>query len=412
MPSSNSPGPHVTTVPATAEAKPSAAESKPLEAKAPESKPDDDNVPEPVEPEQPKAEGKSFKEALVDGDRPGHELKDNGVEVGDSDSTERSSETSSDDKDDSTNTSRSNSNANANSSKDTEKEEGSKPKTKKETKDLGKEDNKEDSKEDSRVDKHQVQKEDQDKEKDTESDIPVTSPHCAVTSKRLPAKNTDEKAGVARTNVVEGDTSEGSMKEFHEFTPMQQHVLFWDRDRDGQIYPSDTYRGFRDLGFNILFSLAAVLIINLNFSYPTRLAHSFLPDPRFRVYVDSIYKAKHGSDSGTFDAEGRFVPQAFEDMFSKYDGDKDGALTFSELFGMMHGNRCAVDPFGWGAAFFEWATTWLLIQKDGKVYKDDLLGVYDGSLFWKIAKARKSGEGWSQGFGLGGDNFLGGVKVF
>lgn len=127
---------------------------------------------------------------------------------------------------------------------------------------------------------------------------------------------------------------------------MQQHVLFWDRDRDGEIYPLDTYTGFRDLGFNILFSLLATLIINLNFSYPTRLAHSIIPDPRFRVYVDSIYKAKHGSDSGTFDAEGRFVPQAFEDMFSKYDCDGDGALTFGELFEMMHGNRCAADPFG------------------------------------------------------------------
>lgn len=68
--------------------------------------------------------------------------------------------------------------------------------------------------------------------------------------------------------------------------------MFWDRDSDGVIWPWDTYVGFRDLGFNILFSFAAVLIINLNFSYPTRLAHSYLPDPFFRVYVDSIHKAK------------------------------------------------------------------------------------------------------------------------
>ncbi|KAL4868384.1 hypothetical protein BDV12DRAFT_102878 [Aspergillus spectabilis] len=249
---------------------------------------------------------------------------------------------------------------------------------------------------------------------DSASSIPVASKHCAVTSKRVPATSIDSHAanpGVARTNVVEGEDSPESMKEDSEFTPMQQHILFWDRDRDGQIYPYDTYIGFRDLGFNILFSFLAMLIINLNFSYPTRLAHSYLPDPRFRVYVDSIYKAKHGSDSGTFDPEGRFVPQAFADMFSKYDKDHDGALTFWELFDMMHGNRCAMDPFGWGAAFFEWGTTWLLIQKQSKVYRDDLQGVYDGSIFWKIAKARKTREGWSQGFGLGGDGFIGGIKV-
>jgi hypothetical protein len=75
-------------------------------------------------------------------------------------------------------------------------------------------------------------------------------------------------------------------------TVLQQHVLFWDRDADGQIYPRDTYVGFRDLGFSILFSLFAVVIINVNFSYPTRLAVSWLPDPLFRVYVGGIHKAK------------------------------------------------------------------------------------------------------------------------
>lgn len=73
---------------------------------------------------------------------------------------------------------------------------------------------------------------------------------------------------------------------------MQQHVLFWDRNGDDVITPVDTYVGFRDLGFNIPFSLLAVVIINFNFSYPTRLAHSWLPDPFFRVYVSSIHKAK------------------------------------------------------------------------------------------------------------------------
>ncbi|KAL4737668.1 Caleosin related protein-domain-containing protein [Aspergillus similis] len=380
MPSSQPAGPHITIASPKA-AKPLASESKPLEPKAAESKPSDSNVPKPVEPEAKAPEAKSFKEALVDGVGASDGRTDS------SNSTSPSSSQSNSTRDSSTNTSRSNSNSNpqsakAESDKDTEK-----------------------------VTKESNERGEQRQEKDT-ADIPVVSKHCTVTSERLPAVNVSiDKSGVARCNVVEGAISDAPMKDFHELTPMQQHILFWDRDRDGQIYPYDTYRGFRDLGFNILFSFLAMLIINLNFSYPTRLAYSFFPDPRFRVYVDSIYKAKHGSDSGSFDAEGRFVPQHFEDMFAKYDGDQDGALTFGELFNMMHGNRCAADPFGWGAAFFEWVTTWLLIQKDGKVYKDDLLGVYDGSLFWKIAKARKSREGWSQGFGLGGDGFLGGVKV-
>jgi Caleosin related protein len=75
-------------------------------------------------------------------------------------------------------------------------------------------------------------------------------------------------------------------------TTLQQHILFWDPDEDGQIFPWDVYNGFRQLGFNILFSLLAVLIINASFSYPTRLAYSWFPDPWFRVYVSSVHKAK------------------------------------------------------------------------------------------------------------------------
>ncbi|KAL4813810.1 Caleosin related protein-domain-containing protein [Aspergillus spinulosporus] len=312
MPSSQPAGPHITIAPPKA-VKPLASESKPLEPKAPESKPNNSNVPEPVEPEAKAPEAKSFKEALVGGGGDGDKQTDS------SNTASPSSSQSDSIMDSSPNTSQSNSN----SSPQPAKEETNK--------------NTEDTKESNKRGEQ---------EKDT-ADIPIVSKHCAVTYKRLPAINVSiNKSGIARCNVVDGATSDTSMKAFHEFTPMQQHILFWDRDRDGQIYPYDTYRGFRDLGFNILFSFLAMLVINLNFSYPTRLAHSFLPDSRFRVYVDSIYKAKHGSDSGSFDAEGCFVPQHFEDMFAKYDGDQDGALTIGELFKMMHGNRCAADPFG------------------------------------------------------------------
>jgi peroxygenase len=126
---------------------------------------------------------------------------------------------------------------------------------------------------------------------------------------------------------------------------LQQHVLFWDRDGDNQIWPRDVYSGFRELGFNMVFSFLA-LLINLFFSYPTRLAHTWVPDPYFRLFVDGIHKAKHGSDTGVYDPEGRFIPQNFENIFSRYDKEKCGALSFRELRDLMHGQRCAADPYG------------------------------------------------------------------
>ncbi|KAH6649384.1 Caleosin related protein-domain-containing protein [Chaetomium tenue] len=238
-----------------------------------------------------------------------------------------------------------------------------------------------------------------------------TAPNCPATAERQQAALADAfiaKPAIARANLaVSADVPEGSAA--LRGTVLQQHVLFWDRDGDGQIYPWDTYVGFRDLGFSVLFSLLAVVIINVNFSYPTRLAVSWWPDPWFRVYVGSIHKAKHGSDSGTYDKEGRFVPQMFEDMFAKWDVHGSGSLSAGELWHMIKGHRLVADPFGvcpptgafcWGAAIFEFGTTWLLVQKDGRVSKEDLRQTYDGTIFWRIKEAREKGKGWNKGFGF------------
>ncbi|KAJ5195553.1 Caleosin-domain-containing protein [Penicillium cinerascens] len=239
---------------------------------------------------------------------------------------------------------------------------------------------------------------------------------AVVTQTRPLATNLGDsisKPAIARANAaVSRENPNGTFPaRFQEYTPLQQHILFWDRDADGKISPYDTYIGFRELGFNILFSIIALLIINVNFSYPTRLAYSWFPDPFFRVYVSSVHKAKHGSDSGTYDNEGRFVPQAFENLFAKYDKKCDGTLTLTEIFNLMKGQRVAADPFGWGAAFFEWGTTWLLLQRSGKVYREDLRQLFDGSLFWRIRETRIKTGHWQQGFGIGGDGYLGSVHV-
>lgn len=90
-------------------------------------------------------------------------------------------------------------------------------------------------------------------------------------------------------------------------TVLQQHCDYFDTDSDGVIWPLDTFRGFYALGFGLALSLLSMLIIHSNFSYPT--VHGWIPDPLFRIYLDNINKAKHGSDTGTYDNEGRFIPQ-------------------------------------------------------------------------------------------------------
>jgi len=222
------------------------------------------------------------------------------------------------------------------------------------------------------------------------SSVPVTVqfPPFVQTSDKSMLK----QAGTARVNIAaskespNGTTENDWAKKHSDQTVLQQHCDFFDSDRDGIIWPMDTFRGFQKLGFGIILSLLAMTIIHSNFPYFTQ--DSWIPDPRLLIHVKNIHKDKHGSDSNTYDHQGRFVPQHFEDMFTKYAQGRD-YFTFWDLVHMWNGQRCIVDPIGWGGAFFEWLATYLMLwPEDGKMRKEDMRGVYDGSIFYTIAAKR------------------------
>lgn len=79
---------------------------------------------------------------------------------------------------------------------------------------------------------------------------------------------------------------------------------------------------------------------------------------------------------------------------------REGSLGVEDLVRLHARNRVAADPAGWSFAAMEWWTTWLLLQRDGRVWKEDLRAMYDGTLFWKIREERMKGEDrWTQGYG-------------
>jgi hypothetical protein len=57
-----------------------------------------------------------------------------------------------------------------------------------------------------------------------------------------------------------------------------------------------------------------------------------------------------------YDNEGRYIPQKFEDIFTKYaesGGNENDGITLREVFNLMKGQRLVFDIFGWGGAAFE-----------------------------------------------------------
>ncbi|ERF77156.1 hypothetical protein EPUS_08460 [Endocarpon pusillum Z07020] len=219
-----------------------------------------------------------------------------------------------------------------------------------------------------------------------------------VTQQRLPfvpdaTKTRLEHAGTARANVAASaehpdGTKEDDWAARHQHqTVLQQHVDFFDPDRDGVIWPLDTLIGLHKLGFNWVLSTIAAIVIHAQFSYPTQ--PTYLPDPLFRIYSANIHKTKHGSDTDTYDNEGRFIPQKFEDIFAKYAQPGKDTLSFWDLWNALKGQRLHGDPFGWANAFAEWGATYLMLwPEDGEMKKEDLRRVYDGSLFYTIAERR------------------------
>ncbi|CAD6339629.1 unnamed protein product [Miscanthus lutarioriparius] len=89
----------------------------------------------------------------------------------------------------------------------------------------------------------------------------------------------------------------------------------------------------------------------------------------------------HGSDTGAYDAEGRFVPAKFEEIFTKHAKVRPDALTSEEIEEMILANRDPLDPQSWSAPEAEWGLTYKLASdKQGFLHKDSARGIYDGSL--------------------------------
>ncbi|EOA12247.1 hypothetical protein CARUB_v10012687mg [Capsella rubella] len=140
---------------------------------------------------------------------------------------------------------------------------------------------------------------------------------------------------------------------------LQQHVAFFDQDSDGIIYPSETFR----------------VIVHLTMSYAT--LPTWMPSFSFPIYIKNIHRAKHGSDTSTYDTEGRYIPANLENMFSKYARTVPDKLTRFEL---------AASKMEWGVLYF------LAKDENGYLSKEAVRRCFDGSLFDYCAKARASAK--------------------
>uniref|UniRef100_A0ACD6AJD9 Uncharacterized protein n=3 Tax=Avena sativa TaxID=4498 RepID=A0ACD6AJD9_AVESA len=115
------------------------------------------------------------------------------------------------------------------------------------------------------------------------------------------------------------------------------------------------------------------------------------PLPHINIYIDQIHKAMHGSDTGAYDANGRFVPKKFEEIFIEHAKVRPDALTSLEPEELILANRDPLDPQSWRGPVNAWGLSYKLSSdKDGFLHKDSIRGIYDGSEFIKLEEKRRS----------------------
>ncbi|CAI0459175.1 unnamed protein product [Linum tenue] len=165
--------------------------------------------------------------------------------------------------------------------------------------------------------------------------------------------------------------------------------MFFDRNHDGIIYPWETFQGT----YLPLYSSRFIFLISLasNFIFTQILLFGRFPSLLLPIEIRNIQRGKHGSDSGAYDSQGRFVPAKFEEIFSKHARSHPDALTSDELGEMLKQNREPKNYAGWLGSYSEWKILFLLGKdENGLLQKDTVRSVYDGSLFERMEKERQS----------------------
>ncbi|XP_073002166.1 peroxygenase-like isoform X2 [Typha latifolia] len=162
--------------------------------------------------------------------------------------------------------------------------------------------------------------------KDALSPVAVQAPVTAARPVRADLEDRLPKPYLARA-LAAPDVyhPEGTRDHQHyQMSVLQQHVAFFDLDDNGIIYPWETYAGSRALGFNVIVSLFLAIVINFAMSYAT--LPGWIPNPLLPIYVHNIHKAKHGSDTGTYDTEGRIANKFWWIILYALARDEEGYL--------------------------------------------------------------------------------------
>ncbi|KAH7440167.1 hypothetical protein KP509_04G094700 [Ceratopteris richardii] len=171
-------------------------------------------------------------------------------------------------------------------------------------------------------------------------------------------------------------------------TALQHHVAFFDRNKDGIVYPHETYIGFRALGFSRIISLSAAVLINGTLSYKT--LDTRVPSPLFPIHIKNIHRARHPNHSGAYDADGRVVERTLDELFRKFARTFPDRLSRDEFRSMQKTFHKDPTQSARLASSAEWGFAYKLLKdENGYVSKEHIRRTLDGSIFYYMEEKLK-----------------------
>lgn len=201
-----------------------------------------------------------------------------------------------------------------------------------------------------------------------------------------PAEAAVASAAVSTAAAASAPTDSVQMSTDKARTPLQRHVDFFDRNHDHTITLGETFSGLRALGMGHVGAAFGAAFINGGLGSKT--GGSLL---KLTVKPDNIAAAKHDSDTDVYDEKGNFSPAKFDEMFAKWDQDKNGSLSGEEFTKMRtHNKESTAGAIGSKAEFG------LLVSLAGtptkvggkeikSISREQMQQFYNGSLFYHLA---------------------------
>jgi peroxygenase len=199
----------------------------------------------------------------------------------------------------------------------------------------------------------------------------------------------DDEAALLGLTWLEGITRQPPAIPWDEMTALQRHVAFFDWNGDGYITVLEDYRGLRALGIDPVLASSFATAINGVLATPSR---GF---PSLTIDLRRIATGIHGSDSGIYDDDGNFVPEAFERLFRDWDRDGSDGLDPGELLARAVEDADLFDVFGVVTSGAEFGLLFVVAAEDGELSRARMRSFYDGTLFYVLAEEREGAPPWS-----------------